>query len=202
MTNPRKIAVVITCITVATWWLAACTGIKLYGPCDIPKRLSKSDLIGEWQLNYSDFLTELTKEVLNGNESIVLDEDGIYVHSFTSNGYAYHDQGNRWELVLDAPDSPKVKMKNMKYFAFGIEQAETQGSFALSAQMADRFRIQDYDKDKSGAQWVSKGVTYPTDGYIYLYPRLCDGELALVQMMHPRQDTDDMSVQYPVFTRK
>ena len=201
MAKLSRAVVMVICIMLATWWLAVCTGLKLYGPCGVPKQLSESELVGEWQLSYTDFLTEPTNELLNGDEIVVLDEDGTYAHSFTSDGYAYHDQGNHWELVLDAPDSPKIKMQGMKYFAFGIKQADAQEPFAISAQMADRFRIQDYNKDKSGAQWVSQGVTYPTDGYIYLYPRLCDGEFALVQMMHPRQDPDNMAVQYPVFTR-
>lgn len=202
MKRLRIAGIVMTYAATAAWLLVACAGIRVYGPCALPKEVSENDLLGKWQLSYSNYLTDPSRVILNGDETVILNEDGTYAHMFNSSGYAYHDESNPWELVLDAPDSPKLRMHGMKYFADGTERANTQEPFDISAQMPDRLRIQDYDKNKSGEQWIRKGVTYPTDGFIYLYPRLCDGELALVQMMDPRQDPDDMSVQNPVFTRR
>lgn len=202
MRHQKRAGIVVTCVAVAAWSLVACTGIRLYGPCAIPKQLSESDLMGEWQLSYSSYLTEPSKVSLSGNETLLLNTDGTYAHTFESSGYAYHDESNFWEMVLDAPDSPKLKMHGMKYFADGTEQADPQEPFSISAQMPDRLRIQRYDEDQKGEQWISKGVTYPTDGFIYLYPRVCEGVLSLVQMMDPQQDPDDMSVQNPVFKRR
>lgn len=198
----KKAGVVMTCAVVAIWAVAACAGIQVYGPCAVPKELTRNDLIGEWQLNYTDFITDPSKVVLTGVETVTLERDGTYAHSFDSEDYIYADAGMEWEWITDTPDSPKLKMHGMKYFADGPDRANTQKLFELSPQMSDIFRIQDYNEKKSGKQWVSPGVTYPIEGYIYLYPRLCNGVLSLVQMMDPRQDPDDMTVQNPVFTRQ
>lgn len=196
----RRAAAIVTCV-VSAWLVVACADIRLYGPCGVPKQLHEGDLTGGWQLTYANFLTEPSSILMNGDETLFLYEDGVYAHTFISSEYAYRDGGNTWEFILDAPDSPKLKMNGMKYFADGIERATPDKPFNLSPQMPDSFRVQDYNKDKKGDQWVRSGLDYPTDGFIYLYPRLCDGELALVQMMDPRQDPDDMTVQNPVFRR-
>ena len=201
MKHWKRTGKVLAFAVVAIMLLAACAGIRVYGPCRLPKQLSESDLFGEWHLNYTDFLTEPSRVLLSGDEAVILNADHTFAHTFQSSEFSYADEGKRWELLLDAPDSPKLKMHGMKYFADGPDQADPRVPYSISPQMPDRFKIQDYNEDHRGDHWIRMGVTYPTDGFIYLYPRLCDGALSLVQMMDPRQDPDDMTVQNPVFKR-
>jgi hypothetical protein len=44
-------------------------------------------------------------------------------------------------------------------------------------------------------------VVYPEDGYLYLYPRVVDGRLRLLQMVHEVFDLDDQLPLKPVFDR-
>ena len=43
---------------------------------------------------------------------------------------------------------------------------------------------------------------YPDSGYVYVYPRLCRGELSLVQMGFQVGDPDNLVVRSPVFQRR
>ena len=139
--------------------------------------------------------------VQEGEERITLFKDGTYQQRFASGTYSYTSPINRWELITETPDSPKLRMKGMKYFAEGIAQANSAISVQFSPQMSDQLRVQAYKKTTSSQQDLGTWVTYPDDGFVYLYPRLCDGQLSLVQMTFGPHDPDNVTVRNPVFKR-
>jgi hypothetical protein len=141
---------------------------------------------------------------MKGQESITLDDDGTYQQILVSGAYSYTSPANSWELIMDSPDGPKLRMYDMKYFAEGVVQANSHVPITLHPQVVDSLRVQDYRE----AQGWSKGlvldveVVYPEQGYIYLYPRRCAGEFSLVQMVFRPSDADNLVVENPVFQRR
>lgn len=140
--------------------------------------------------------------LMRGEETLMLNENGTYQHSFVSGTYSYTSPINRWELVEDTPDGPKLRMEGMKYFAEGVAQANSMVNIRLRPQMADQMRVQEFLMASKEVEPFKVVVTYPDDGFIYLYPRLCNGELSLVQMGLHVYDPDDLVVVNPVFRRE
>ena len=138
---------------------------------------------------------------MEGEERIILFEDGTYQQFFVSGAYSYTSPLNRWELITDTPDGPKLQMQWMKYFAEGIAQANSYINILIGPQMSDQLRVQKYKEATQSYQDLKTWVTYPGDGFVYLYPRLCDGKLSLVQMAFKAHDPDNMTVRNPVFKR-
>jgi len=82
MKRLRIAGIVMTYAATAAWLLVACAGIRVYGPCALPKEVSENDLLGKWQLSYSNYLTDPSRVILNGDETVILNEDGTYAHTF------------------------------------------------------------------------------------------------------------------------
>ncbi len=189
------------CILFVGIGLSGCLNIKLYGPCDVPRNASREELFGVWQLSYDSIFLGVESSPREGEEIVTLRSSGVYSHTFTSGDYSYHDQGQQWELILDTIDSPKLRMHNMKYFAAGI--AESDRRLDLGVPMVDSLKIQKHNLSlRAGEDWVDSGVSYPSDGFIYLFIRLCEDELSLVQMESGITDPDNRLEQNPVFQRR
>ncbi|MFZ5919071.1 MAG: hypothetical protein ACOYZ7_19225 [Chloroflexota bacterium] len=119
-----------------------------------------------------------------------------------SETYSYTSPLYQWELITDAPDGPKLRMEGMKYFAEGIAQANSTIQMILKPQTVDLLRIQEYQEStEPRPEGIGSGVLYPDFGYIYLYPRVCKGELSLVQMGWRVGDPDNLTISNPVFQR-
>lgn len=240
---------VLSCVCLPCTW---------HRPCQVPGRLARQDVIGQWQLSYGpeygvsdpiegtltvtdttaylirpdleplaltecDWLVGYDGNVsrpdvawercpqlrghdyfLTGTEMLELHEDGTFVHSFQSEDYEYISQGQRWEYIseTESPDGPKLKMPGMKYFAEGVAQANSSATITLKAQVTDLLRIQEYMRTAdTRPPDVESGVAYPDFGHIYLYPRLCRGDLALNQMGFRVGDPDNLVVRSPPFQR-
>jgi len=139
---------------------------------------------------------------MEGEERIILFEDGTYQQFFISGTYSYTSPLNRWEMITDTPDSPKLQMQGMKYLAEGVAQANSAISIFLNPQVVDALRIQKFNATTDPQHRVRPWITYPDNGFVYLYLRLCDGRLSLVQMVFGPQDPDSMGVRNPVFKYK
>jgi hypothetical protein len=94
-------------------------------------------------------------------------------------------------------------MHGMKCFSEGIRQANSFVHITLSPQRADLDRLQKYVQSHPPSETtdIVAGVAYPEDGFIYLYPRVCERKLSLVQMGF-RVGSDDWHPNNPVFHRK
>jgi hypothetical protein len=140
---------------------------------------------------------------MEGREIVTLNEDGTYQHSFISRTYTYTSPLHRWEFIGDTPDGPKLRMHGMKYFSEGIRQANSFVHITLSPQRADLDRWQKYFQSHSPSETADLvvGVAYPEAGFIYLYPRICEREISLVQMGF-RVGSDDWRPNNPVFRRE
>lgn len=141
---------------------------------------------------------------MEGQESITLYDDGTYQQVFVSGAFSYTSPTNKWELILDSPDGPKLQMYDMKYFAEGVAQANSYVPITLHPQVVDRLRVQDYRETQGwdeGLIWDVQ-VVYPERGYIFLYSRRCAGELSLVQMVFRPSDPDNLVIENPVFQHK
>ena len=141
---------------------------------------------------------------MEGTETITLNGDGTYLQTFVSSGYTYASPLNHWEFISDSLDGPKLRMDNMKYFAEGVSQANSSVRIVLNPQVVDSLRAQRGREShtKSGAEKLPVIVAYPDDGFIFLYPRLCKGELSLAQMVFRSSDADNQVVTNPVFSRQ
>ncbi|MBX3016092.1 MAG: hypothetical protein KF832_31510 [Caldilineaceae bacterium] len=174
--------------------------------CDPPDAIEHSDIIGEWSLLYSnhyvsDPITDTSSSTtypLNGQEFLSFLANGTYQHEFTAEDYTYKSFSQKWEIDNQALDGPKLKLAEYIYFAAGVPQALSPNTIALAPQMPEQLKIQ----EQQGIIQGSDLITYPTDGYVYLYPRYCSGQLVLQQMVVGPQDPDDMSIQNPVFIQK
>lgn len=141
---------------------------------------------------------------MEGQEMLTLYEDGTYQQTFVSGAFAYNSPLNRWQFIGDSPDGPKLRMENMKYFAEGVSQANSSVRIVLHPQVVDSLRAQRERESQSGSEMTNLPlvIAYPDDGFIYLYPRLCEGELSLAQMVFRPSDADNQIVANPVFTRR
>ncbi len=69
-------------------------------------------------------------------------------------------------------------------------------------QTPDVIRFRDkYGYEEPETHTVKLAVQYPTDGFVYLYPRSCLGKFVLLQMVSEPADPDDPTVHNPVFER-
>ena len=140
---------------------------------------------------------------MEGQETVTLNRDGTYQQTFVSSTYSYTSPLNHWGFIGDTPDGPKLRMHGMKYFSEGIRQANSFVHITLSPQRVDLDRLQKYLQAHPPSETtdIVAGVAYPEDGFIYLYPRFCEGKLSLVQMGF-RVGSDDWYPNNPVFHRK
>lgn len=140
---------------------------------------------------------------MEGQETVTLNQDGTYQQTFVSSTYSYTSPLYQWEFIGDTPDGPKLRMNNMKYFAEGVPQGNSSVFIVLQPQVVDSLRVQKYRQShpRSETDNLIVSVAYPDYGFIYLYPRLCDGKLSLAQMVFRPSDADNQVVTNPVFRR-
>lgn len=191
----RKLVIVLFCtLTVLTGCL---DDIRYKMPCQMPDTVEEADVIGTWQLTYRNFGNpDSPSTKVSGTETLVLAEDGAYTQTFRSPDFDYEGQG-QWELITSEGDGPKVAMYGLKYFANGIDYRNE--ALLLSLQMPDLLRYHEmYSWEERTAKLV---VNYPTDGFVYLYPRSCLWKFVLLQMVSGAGDPDDLAVHNPVFTK-
>ena len=130
--------------------------------------------------------------LMSGIETLQLDSLGAY--SQTHSATMYQAKG-RWELVMDTPDAPKLRIHGMRFFPAGKEFAKGEKSIFLTPQLPDLL--------KGETSSTETGVVhYPEDGYVYLYPRRCAGELVLQQMVFGGQEPDSATIIGPIFKRQ
>lgn len=175
--------------------------IRYRGTCSIPEIVAENQVIGAWQAEYSNFSSSSQqKATVNGGiERIQLFHDGTYVQTFDSPNFTYVSKRNMWRLV-NGGDGPKLEMHGLRYFANGIETSEE--ALDLLMQTPDVIRFRDkYGYEGTEARTVKLAVKYPTDGFVYLYPRSCLGKFVLLQMVSDPADPDDPTVHKPVFER-
>ncbi len=132
---------------------------------------------------------------LNGEETLKFWENGTYQQIFVSETFTYTSPINQWELITTAGDSPKLKLHDGIYFPAGIVQAFSENDVSLGPQHSDSDLVPRTSRP-------SLLIVYPKDGFTFLSPRICSGELSLTQMIHQRYDADDWTVKNPVFTRR
>jgi hypothetical protein len=132
---------------------------------------------------------------LSGVETLKFWENGTYQQIFVSETFTYTSPINQWELVTTAGDSPKLKLHDGIYFPAGIVQAFSENNVSLRPQHSDGNLVPVSTRP-------SLLIVYPKDGFTFLSPRICSGELSLTQMIHQRYDADDWTVKNPVFSRR
>jgi hypothetical protein len=180
----------------------SCNNSSYNGQCSYLETITEDTLLGKWQLEYSNFYVSHFghETTINGQEEIVINKDGTYSQIFASDAYNYVSAGvKKWELITNTPDSPKIKLYGLKYFAYGIENANNASQLVLDPQTTDSQKNQ--DAREKGVNILNASITYPDDGYIYLYPRLCSGQTSLLQMVVRPRDPDNSTILNPVFTQ-
>ena len=160
-------------------------------------------MIGTWRAEYDRFLNPYAdfvpgSERISGIEEVVLRPDGTYTQRFQSPEFNYERSGNRWELLDQASVGPKLVMHDLVYFAHGLKL--TEGPLELFPQSADLNRYQKL-LTETGTRAERLEVDYPDDGFVYLYPRNCLGNLQLLQMTAVRGDPDAVAPDNPMFAR-
>lgn len=177
--------------------------LRYHVACQVPKTIEASDLTGTWQAEYNDFSNPYGdfvpgSERISGIEEIVLRPDGMYTQRFQSSEFNYERSGNRWELLDQASEGPKLVMHDLVYFAHGLKLIE--GPLELFPQRADFSRYQQL-RSETGSRAEKLTVNYPADGFVYLYPRNCLGKLQLLQMTSSWGDPDAQAPLNPMFSR-
>ncbi len=136
---------------------------------------------------------------MDGKESFVFDIDNEYVQQFGTDAHSNWNSSGNWELVLDAIDSPKIRVTNARYFAEGASFSTGENPFRLSPPNEEFRRIQ--SENLTPVQQSSLSVVYPDSEYLYLYPRKCGGDLVLQQMVMGVQDPDEGVMTVPAFRK-
>ncbi len=169
--------------------------------CDVPNAVTRTEVTGVWQTeyrNYLDYDSEQGATPISGVESLIVLSDGTYVQTFDSPSYTYASKPNPWRLVHEK-DGPKLELAGLRYFANGV--AASNSKLTLGIQTADALHIQDQYGLDFDTRSLKLAVQYPTDGFVYLYPRNCTGKFVLLQMVSHPTDPDDQTVHNPVFEK-
>lgn len=135
----------------------------------------ESDVIGTWQTTYGSIDGGFT-------EQITLNANYTYVQVF-ENGL---ENRSTWQLIKGEPYSPKILL-NYGWFYYTttdytVGEAEL-GTITKSKQLTPQV----IDIVEHGSEIV---INYPKDGYIYMYPRICQGKFALQGMVDHDVDLD------------
>ena len=198
--HPTILVVTLLCLAL----LSGCLDdLRYHVACQVPKTIEASDVIGTWRAEYDRFLNPYAdfvpgSERISGIEVVVLRPDGTYTQRFQSPEFNYERSGNRWELLDQASVGPKLVMHDLVYFAHGLKL--TEGPLELFPQSADLNRYQKL-LTETGTRAERLEVDYPDDGFVYLYPRNCLGNLQLLQMTAVRGDPDAVAPDNPMFAR-
>lgn len=177
--------------------------LRYHVACQVPTTIEPFDVIGTWRTGYNDYLNPDADfvpdtERISGIEEVVLRPDGTYTQRFQSLEFTHERSGNRWELLNHASEGPKLVMHDLVYFAHGLKLIE--GPLELFPQRADFSRYQRL-RSETDIRTEKLTVNYPSDGFVYLYPRNCLGKLQLLQMTAVRGDPDELAPDNPMFSR-
>ena len=207
------IAIILTLIIVA---VSGCIDDFRYkGPCRAPGKFTKDDVLGRWQALYVDYqspyfvpntpdpvsvmILQKEAEKISGADNLTFYKDGTYIQHFQGDGFEYRSRPLRWELDKDNFGRPKLVMYGLRYFAFGLSNAE--GPLYLQPQNVDQIWYQ--KQNIISTESNQPIIAYPSDGYIFLYPRSCLGKTVLVQMVGINCcDPDNLAVVHPVFEKR
>jgi hypothetical protein len=176
---------------------------KYRGPCQIPQSLEIGNIFGTWKAVYADYINPHVDfvpgtERIDGTEQLVINENGTYIQSFISDDFVYVSHENKWELVTNVSEGPKLIMYGFRYFPHGLKLAD--GPLELSPQTVDLIRYQEM-RNKTGIKTEKLIVSYPEDGFVFLYPRNCFGDLTLLPMVADQGDPDALAVHNPPFEK-
>jgi hypothetical protein len=138
---------------------------------------------------------------LNGLELVVLRADGTYTQSFSSGQYRYEGEPAPWQFLPSNPEGPRLVLSRMRYFPAGVAWAGGTMPFALGPQVIDGLHAQATWEAAPVLRTLSIAVRYPADGVVYLYPRLCKGQLSLTHMTYDMGDPDNTDTVNPTFKR-
>lgn len=137
----------------------------------MPQNNEASDVIGTWRAEYDRFLNPYAVRTRfrtdQRHRDHILRPDGTYTQRFQSPEFNYKHSGNRWELMDQASEGPKLVMLDLVYFAHGLKLIE--GPLELFPQRADFARYQQL-RSETGIRAEKLTVNYPADGFVYLYP--------------------------------
>ncbi len=191
--KPRTTTLAAAAILVIAQFCLACQP-RLLAPCAIPPHLTSEMLIGTWKVSYRDYVSPdlPTASRIRGEETVVLGDNGLYTQQFAFPAHSYVGPTAGWSVALDAPAGPRVVLQDFRYFAHGAEQAES--PVLLGPQMVDLLRYKE-----AGTSDPHVFVEYPDQGLAYLYPRICNGRLVLMQMVAGMRDPDDLAPHHPMF---
>lgn len=180
--------------------LIGCSNREYNGECKTPEKFTQSEIVGKWHIDYDNFYIDDFDYAgtVNGHEELTFFNDGTYIQTFTSGGYKYTSELLAWEMVAGKPDAPKIKLYGMKYFTYGPDNIDA--TLDLGPQMTDRLRNQ-AERQRTGNYSLGTHVNYPQDGFLFLYPRLCSGQINLLQMVAGPRDPDSQGVVNPVFVQ-
>ena len=138
-------------------------------------------------------------ESINGTERIVFNKNGTYIQTFESEQFNYASTENQSELVSSVNEGPKLVMYGFKYFPHGLYLSGE--GLEHSPQMFDELLYQEA-RQKTGVKTEKFGIKYPKDGFVFLYPRICVGKLALLQMVAAGLgDPDSLGIDHPPFEK-
>ena len=175
------------------------TKVYFIAPEATPMRLDGCPGVGETDAHWTTcWLLHGKDYKMSGKEQLTLNPD-MYEHSFFSGNQTYGPESNSWQLIQGEPDSPKMRLNNLTYFAEGLDFSSRRVPMYLAPQMPDLMNIQ--SARQTSSQVYESAVKYPETGYLYLYPRVCSGELVLQQMVFEIQEPDNFSISNPVFHR-
>jgi hypothetical protein len=84
-----------------------------------PPEITETDLIGSWEVNYSE----------NRTERIILNSDGTYIQIYnnTQNNYQYESNGNKWWLEHFPDGNVYIHLEYGRYYLAGERIAELNG---------------------------------------------------------------------------
>ncbi len=201
MRTPRWLVGIAATILSSTLILGCSDEFRYSRSCDVPNIVDRAEVTGVWQTeyrNYLDYDSEQGATPISGVERLIVLSDGTYVQTFDSPSYTYASKPNPWHLVHEK-DGPKLEMAGLRYFPNGV--AASNGKLRLSIQTPDVIHIQDQYGWDFDTRSVKLAVQYPTDGFVYLYPRNCTGKFVLLQMVSRQSDPDDPTVHNPVFEK-
>jgi hypothetical protein len=174
------------------------------GPCKWPNDLSSGSIIGTWKAVYSNYISHSGDfvpgtESIDGTERIVFSENGTYIQTFESERFNYASTENQWEFVSSVSEGPKLVMHRFKYYPHGLYLSSA--GLELSPQTFDIGLYQDAYRE-TGIKAEKFSVDYPKDGFVFLYPRICLGKLALLHMVAAGLgDPDSLGIDHPPFEK-
>lgn len=169
------ITLLIGCCCVCTYNIEFLRGYIAPIACGHSLWVRESDVIGTWQTTYGSLDGGFT-------EQITFNADYTYIQVF-ENGL---ENRSTWQLIKGEPDSPKILLNNGWFYyttddlTYEVELGTITKSKQLTPQVLDML------------EYGSKiTINYPNDGYLYMYPRMCQGKFTLQGMVDYFVDWDE-----------